>query len=75
MSHRGWTHRTQGADFVLWIMVVALIVSLASCKKSDESKPAAQRTFASPAEAGTALFEAAKSGDTGRVIGDLWSRR
>jgi len=68
MSHRGWAHRTQGTDFVLWIMMVALIVSLASCKKADESKPAAQRTFASPAAAGTALFEAAKSGENGALL-------
>ena len=40
----------------------ALILALASCNKSETPK-AAQKTFASPAEAGAAFLEAAKSGD------------
>ena len=35
---------------------------LVSCKNSADSKPA-QRTFATPAEAGAAFLDAAKSGD------------
>jgi hypothetical protein len=67
MSHRNWTHKTQGADFVLWMTLIALIFSLASCKKTEESKPPAQRTFASPGEAGAALLEAANSADQGAL--------
>jgi hypothetical protein len=48
----------------MYMALFGLIVSLTSCKKPEEPKPA-QRTFASPAEAGAALLDAAKSGDEG----------
>jgi len=62
MSRITWTHKSQGVRFAMCMAVAALVVALASCKKSDDSKPS-QRTFSSPAEAGAAFLEAAKSGD------------
>ena len=38
MSRMSWTHKIQGVRFVVCMAVVALIVSLASCKKPDDSK-------------------------------------
>lgn len=67
MSRVGLTHKSQGLRFMVCIAVAALMVSLASCKKPDETKPA-QRTFASPAEAGAAFLEAAKSGDQDALL-------
>jgi hypothetical protein len=67
MSHRSRTHETQSIGFVVCVTVLALIVSMASCKKPEDSKPA-QKTFESPAEAGAALLEAAKSGDQGALV-------
>jgi len=49
------------------VAVFGLIISLASCNKSENSN-AAQKTFASPAEAGSAFLEAAKSGDQGALL-------
>ena len=66
MPHRSWTHKTRRLSAVMCIALFALIISLTSCKKAEDSKPA-QRTFASPAEAGAALLEAAKSGDQGAL--------
>ncbi len=67
MSRIRWTDKSQSVSFVLCMAVAALVLSLASCKKADESKPV-QKTFASPAEAGTAFFEAAKSGDQDALL-------
>jgi Protein of unknown function (DUF2950) len=57
----------------LWIliMLLAFVVSLVSCSKQENAtteKPAAQKTFASPADAGAAFFEAAKSGDQNALL-------
>src|SRR5271167_822597 len=49
----------------------ALIISLASCNKSENAtaeKAAAQKTFGSPADAGAAFLEAAKSGDQSALL-------
>jgi hypothetical protein len=57
------------ARVVTFAVLFVLITWLASCNKSESSTPekvaqkAAQKTFASPADAGTAFVEAAKSGD------------
>jgi hypothetical protein len=51
----------------MFVVLFALIISLASCNKSDTPK-AAQKTFASPAEAGAAFLEAAKSGDQAALL-------
>jgi hypothetical protein len=50
-----------------WLLPVALIISLAACNKQPE-KPSL-RVFATPDEAGSALLEAAKSGDENAVLG------
>ena len=62
MSHPIWTLKSAGARFATLIGLLALVILLVSCKKPEDSKPA-QSTFASPAEAGAALVDAAKSGD------------
>jgi hypothetical protein len=47
------------------VSLFVLIISLTVCKKSENTPPekVAQKAFASPAEAGAAFLEAAKSGD------------
>jgi hypothetical protein len=60
-------HNVQGTRLAIFVALFALIISLASCSKSDDSK-ASQKTFASPAEAGAAFLEAAKSGDQGALL-------
>jgi hypothetical protein len=57
----------------LWIlaMLLACVCSLVSCSKQESApaeKAAAQRTFESPAVAGAAFIEAAKSGDQGALL-------
>jgi hypothetical protein len=52
--------------FAMSAALFAAAISLASCSKSESSTPqkeAAQKTFASPADAGAAFSDAAKSGD------------
>jgi len=49
------------------LALLALILSLTSCNKSESSR-AAQKTFASPADAGAAFLEAAKSGDQSALL-------
>src|SRR5271167_2858562 len=67
MSHLIRTHQAQGTRFVMLMALFALIISLTCCSKSDDSR-AAQKTFASPADAGAAFLEAAKSGDQGALV-------
>jgi hypothetical protein len=57
----------------LWMLVTlfAAFSFLISCSKQDNAttgKPAAQKTFASPADAGAAFIEAAKSGDQSALL-------
>jgi hypothetical protein len=56
----------------LWIFVAVyvLIATLASCSKPEKpaTEKAAQKTFASPADAGAAFYEAAKAGDQGALL-------
>jgi hypothetical protein len=54
------------AFFALFV----LIATLTSCSKPEKSaaEKTAQRTFASPADAGAAFFEAAKSGDPAALL-------
>jgi hypothetical protein len=64
MSRMSWTHKSQGVRLVRCVVVAALIMSLGSCKKTTpEVSTPAQRTFASPSEAGAAFLQAAKSND------------
>jgi hypothetical protein len=57
-------------EFAMFAVLLVLFASLASCSKSENarSEKSAQKTFASPADAGTAFVEAAKSGDQGALI-------
>jgi hypothetical protein len=48
-----------------WLMLLALIVVLAGCKKADEPS---QTTFASPDAAGDGLLSAVKTGDINAVL-------
>jgi len=49
---------------LLSVVPLILVITLSSCRRSENPSTAAtQRVFASPADAGAALLEAAKSGD------------
>jgi hypothetical protein len=50
------------------ITALAMIICLASCNRRDKHTGAVQKTFASPADAGAAVFEAAKSGDQNALL-------
>ena len=59
------------ARFGMLGILFALIVLMASCNKAASPAPeqrTAQRTFSSPADAGAAFFDAAKSGDQNALI-------
>ena len=53
----------------IWVFLAFFVViaSLASCNRSGNAK-VVQRTFASPADAGAAFLQGAKSGDQGALI-------
>jgi Protein of unknown function (DUF2950) len=70
MSHLLRYNTTQVFRIALSLMLVAIIISVASCKKLERVAASndAQKTFASPQEAGTALLKAAKSGDDALLI-------
>ena len=55
------------APHLRMVALFALILSLISCTKSEDSK-VTQRTFASPQDAGAAFVEAAKSGDQSALL-------
>jgi hypothetical protein len=57
--------KTRRIAVTIRFLLLALIISLAACSKSD--KPSS-RVFASPDEAGNGLLEAAKSGDQKAVL-------
>jgi hypothetical protein len=58
------------ARFAMFASLLAAIISLASCGKPENppAEKAVQKTFASPADAGTAFLEAAKSGDQAALL-------
>jgi hypothetical protein len=62
--------RILAARFFTSMMLVALIIPMSSCGKPEKSaaEKVAQKTFATPADAGTALVEAAKSGDQAALL-------
>jgi hypothetical protein len=62
MFHRTWTTKSVIEGSAKLIALLALVILFVSCKNAADSKPA-QRTFATPAEAGVAFLDAAKSGD------------
>jgi Protein of unknown function (DUF2950) len=64
------THSYKSTLACLWIGLTLIAVSMTACNKSEKatSEKSTQKTFSSPTEAGTALFEAAKSGDTNALL-------
>lgn len=72
MSKLVQNHKIPVSPFRIAITLVALTIWMASCNKPENSaaqktEEANQKTFASPAEAGAAFLEAAKSGDQGAL--------
>lgn len=75
---KGWSKMrplipaSKNSAAVLWLVIglTVLTTSLTSCNGSEKRNPAtaAQRTFSSPPEASTALFEAAKAGDRNALL-------
>jgi hypothetical protein len=62
---------TFAAPFWMSVVLLVFVSSLLSCNKQEKTtteKPATQRTFGSPADAGAAFFEAAKSGDQSALL-------
>ena len=55
----GMSQAARRISVTTWVMLLALIVVLAGCKKADEPS---QTTFASPDDAGNGLLTAAKTG-------------
>lgn len=71
MSRTVSTHaiRSSGVGMIAAVLVLVLPLSIESCRKSPKTAgTAAQKTFASPEDAGVALFTAAKSGDQNRLV-------
>ena len=62
--------QSRRSRFHLLLLGLALILTLSSCAKRERpaSEPIAQKTFASPAAAGAALFEAAKNADQSALM-------
>jgi Protein of unknown function (DUF2950) len=65
MSHANRTKTGLVTHIMLFAACLAVFAVESACNKSgnEGAEKAAQKTFASPEDAGTALFEAAKSGD------------
>jgi Protein of unknown function (DUF2950) len=59
-----------GTYLAIFVVAAALAASLTACSKPENStsEKIVQRTFASPEDAGAALFEAAKSGDQAALL-------
>lgn len=60
-----WNKKNPTTRLAVFATFFSVIILLASCQKSNNAaiEKTSQRTFASPADAGAALLEAAKSGD------------
>ena len=57
--------------FAMFAALLAVVGPLGSCSKSENASPkkeASQKTFTSPADAGAAFFDAAKSGGQDDLI-------
>ena len=69
MAHIGWNNLGAAAKWMSMTLSAALVL-LASCHQAQKSasENAAQRSFASPEEAGAALVAAARSGDQGALL-------
>ena len=69
MSYARWNGRMLAS----WTVVTVLTLATVACRRSETAAPAAERspaqqTFASPEDAGTAVFNAAKSGDDSALL-------
>ncbi len=53
---------------VFGLLLLASVISLAACSKSDKTDKASSSVFASPDDAGNALAAAAKSGDQNSLV-------
>ena len=69
-NHLVWNYRIPGSRFWATVTLLALIVWLPACQKPEKTtaEKTAQKTFASPAEAGAAFVEAAKTGDQAALL-------
>jgi Protein of unknown function (DUF2950) len=58
------------AHLAMGVALLALVTSLLACGRTENAAPqkAAQKTFASPDDAGTALLDAAKAGDQSSLL-------
>src|SRR5262249_18130200 len=70
MSYLLRDNKTQVFRLGLSLSLLVIIISLASCRKPEKVAAGneAQRTFGTPQEAGTALLEAAKSGNQAALL-------
>jgi hypothetical protein len=69
MSHVVRKHEILSAGLWMFLALFVLITTLTSCNKSEKStSEITQRTFASPADAGAAFLEAAKSGEQSALL-------
>lgn len=72
MSKAEWNLTALNSRPVLFTALLAAITLLASCNKPGNPQPESpkveQRTFASPADAGNAFLETAKSGDQSALL-------
>ena len=65
------SERVRTGRLAMFAATVALVLSLGSCSKSQNSatdQKIVQKSFASPADAGAAFLEAAKSGDQAALL-------
>ena len=69
MSQITRKHTQFTAGLRMFSLLLVLIATLTACNKSENSAPEiTQKTFASPAEAGAALRDVAKSGDQNSLL-------
>ncbi len=80
MPHQVRDQKTQVTHLTLGAALLVLLASMVACNKPESNKPesnkpesstpekALQTTFASPADAGAAFFEAAKSADQNALL-------
>ncbi len=68
MSHFVLNRRIRAARLTIVAVACVVAASLAACQKSENSGAAAQKTFATPSEAGPDLLRAAKSGDQAALL-------
>jgi len=67
MSQRKLSLKYERSISRLFVTLIVAMLSLIACN-GQKHNPPSQRTFASPADAGTALLEAAKSGDQNSLL-------